>query len=229
MNKPEGYPKISVVICCLNEEENLPHVLPKIPQWVDEILLIDGHSADNTVEVATKLRPEIKVLYQEGSGKGDALRHGVQNATGDIVVTIDADGATNPEEIPSFIEPLLNGYTFTKGSRFNSRRPADMPLRRWVGNKIIVNTCNILFGTSYTDLCSGYSAFWRAHMLKIDPWADDNWGYEPLITVRALKAGFKIREVTYGHKGRIEGQSKLPDWRQGFNAVKTLVRERFNA
>jgi len=110
MDKPEGCPKITALICALNEEENLLHVLPKIPGWVDEILLVDGHSTDRTVEVARQLNPDVKVLYQPGKGKGDALKCGIKHATGDIIVTLDADGSTDPEEMPKFIEPLLDGY-----------------------------------------------------------------------------------------------------------------------
>src|SRR4030042_3815842 len=147
MNKPAGYPSISVIICTLNEEMNLPHVLPKIPQWVDEILLVDGHSTDNTISVAKKLCPQIKVLSQPGKGKGDALKYGSQIATGDVIVDIDADGSTDPEEIPNFIEPLLNGYDFVKGSRFLANGgTADMEAYRKVGNRIFTFMVNRLFG-----------------------------------------------------------------------------------
>jgi glycosyltransferase involved in cell wall biosynthesis len=99
MKKLENNHKTTVLICTLNEEKNLPHVLPRIPQWVDEVLLIDGHSTDQTVEVAKKLRQDIRVLYQPGKGKGDALKYGIQHASGDIIITLDADGATDPCEI----------------------------------------------------------------------------------------------------------------------------------
>src|SRR3989338_7264825 len=102
--------EISVIICTFNEEENLSFVLPKIPEWVDEVLLVDGNSCDNTVSVAKKLRPDIQILYQPGKGKGDALRYGFSKAKGDIIVTLDADGSTDPAEMDKFIEPLLNGY-----------------------------------------------------------------------------------------------------------------------
>ena len=109
MTKPPEYPGITVIICALNEASNLPSVFPRIPEWVDEVLLIDGHSTDRTVEVARELFPEVTVLYQPGTGKGNALKHGFKHARGDIIVTLDADGATDPEEIPKFIEPLLKG------------------------------------------------------------------------------------------------------------------------
>ena len=97
---------VSVVIPTLNEEENLPHVLPRIPVWVNEVLLVDGHSTDGTVEVARRLRPDIRIIRQEGRGKGAALRTGFAVATGDIVVTLDADCSTDPAEIPAFVEHL---------------------------------------------------------------------------------------------------------------------------
>ena len=144
MNKPKNCPKISVIICTLNEAESLPHVLPKIPDWVDEILLVDGNSNDATVEIARKLCPRIRVLYQTGKGKGDALKYGINEAKGEIIVTLDADGETPPEEIERFINPLLEGNDFAKGSRLFRRRPHKMPVYRWFGNKVLAYTCNIL-------------------------------------------------------------------------------------
>ena len=116
MKRTDGYPKITVVICAINEAESLPYVLSKIPNWVDEILLVDGHSDDNTIEVAKKISPDIKLLYQPGKGKGDALKCGVKHASGDIIVTLDADKATDPEEMPKFIEPLLEGILISQNA-----------------------------------------------------------------------------------------------------------------
>ena len=69
MNRPKDYPIISVIICTLNEERSLPYVLPQVPDWVDEVLLVDGHSIDATVQIATKLFPKVRVLYQSGKGQ----------------------------------------------------------------------------------------------------------------------------------------------------------------
>jgi glycosyltransferase involved in cell wall biosynthesis len=226
-NKPNSYPKVSVIICALNEEESLPHVLPKIPDWVDEILLVDGHSVDATVEVAKKLRPDIHVVCQPGTGKGDALKFGISQATGDIIVTLDADGQTDPGDMQRFITPLLNGYDFSKGSRLADGRPLDMAFHRWVGNFIIALTCNILYRTKFTDLCSGYNAFWRKTFLNINPWTNGDWGYEPFIVARVLNHQLKVNEVPHLYVKRIEGKSKLPDSKQGLTAVKVLIVERF--
>ncbi|MCL0073619.1 glycosyltransferase family 2 protein [Dehalococcoidia bacterium] len=227
MDRPQNYPSVTVLICTLNEEENLPYVLPKIPRWVDEILLVDGHSTDRTVEVAKKLRPEIKVVCQPGRGKGDALRYGIQHASGDIIVTLDADGSTDPEEMPRFIEPLLKGYDFAKGSRFLQGFPQNKPWHRILGNWIIIITFDILFFRRYTDLCSGYNAFWKTVIEQVNPWSPDGFENEPLINCRVRRAGLKVIEVGHSDRGRLGGDIKERSWRQGFKAIKTIIRERF--
>ena len=228
MNKPAGYPRISVIICTLNEEMNLPHVLPKIPQWVDEVLLVDGYSTDNTTTVARKLRPDIRIEYQphRRGGKSDALKYGSQIATGDVIVDIDADGSTNPEEIPNFIEPLLNGYDFVKGSRFLNTSPSIMAWHRRFGNWVLHAETNLLFGTHYTDVCSGYNAYWKKAWAKIK--FPDEFGYEPLIIIRAEKAGLRILEIPSRDEGRVNGKSKLLSWQQGWRACAAILKERFH-
>src|SRR6058998_2153306 len=88
---------VSVVIPAMNEAENLPYVLPRIPAWVHEVILVDGNSTDGTVEVARQLWAGIRIVRQQGRGKGAALRSGFAAATGDIIVMLDADGSTDPE------------------------------------------------------------------------------------------------------------------------------------
>jgi glycosyltransferase involved in cell wall biosynthesis len=218
-------PKITVLVCTFNEEKNLPYVLPLIPEWTDEVLLIDGHSEDKTVAVARELLPDIRVEYQPNKGKDDALQYGVSLASGDIVITLDADGNTNPQEIPSFIEPLLKGYDFVKGSRFLRVKPLKMPRHRRFGNWVLHTEVNILFGARFTDVCSGYNAFWKKAWAKIK--FPEEFGYEPLILIRAKKAGLKIMEVSTLDKGRLSGESKLPSWQQGWGSFKAILKERF--
>ena len=226
-SRPIGCPATTVLICALDEEGGLPHVLPRIPGWVDEVIVVDGNSTDRTVEVVGQLCTRARILYQPGNGKGNALRYGVENATGEIVVTLDADGQTDPARIDTFIAPLLDGYDFAKGSRLALGRPSAMPRKRWFGNRAIAATCNVLLGTDFTDLCSGYNAFWRDRLLRIHPWDRDDWNYEPLLIARALKGKLRVTEVPYDYEARVSGSSKLPDWRQGLSAIKVLIRERF--
>lgn len=220
-------PRVTVLVCTLNEEESLPHMLLKLPEWVDEVLLVDGHSNDNTVEIAKRLRPDIRILYQSGRGKGDALRCGIKNADGDIIVTLDADGSTDPEEMPKFIEPLLNGYDFIKGSRFIKGSAKNKPRHRVLGNLIIALIFDLLFLRAYTDLCSGYNAFWRKAMEGVNLYSPDGFENEPLINARVTKAGLKVIEVGHFDQGRVKGEVKELSWRQGFKAIKTIFRERF--
>jgi len=226
-NQAEGYPKITVLVCALDEEKSLPYVLPKIPSWVDEILLVDGHSTDRTVEVAKRLRPDIRVLYQPRVGKGDALRFGIKQATGDIIVTLDADGATDPCEMYKFVEALFRGYDFAKGSRFRVVLPTNKPTHRIFGNLLITAVFNALFSAKFTDLCSGYNAFWKKSIERVSLQSEDYFEDEPLLIARAKKSGLKIVEVGHWDRGRISSESKAPSWRQGFKAIRTITRERF--
>ena len=110
--------RVSIVIPALNEATNLPHVLPRLEGLAHEVVLTDGNSDDGTCEVARSLRPDIVTLVQDGRGKGNALSAGFAAASGDIIVMLDADGSTDPAEIPSFVGALLAGADFAKGSRF---------------------------------------------------------------------------------------------------------------
>jgi glycosyltransferase involved in cell wall biosynthesis len=210
----------------MNEEQNLPMLIPKIPDWVDEVVLVDGHSIDKTVQVAQMLLPTIKIFYQPGQGKGEALRYGITQASGDVIVTLDADGATAPEDISYFIKPLLNGYDFAKGSRFLLASPNNKPLHRIFGNLLIAAVFNLLYGTHFTDLCSGYNAFWKTKILTLNFSSANRYEDEPLIIAKAEKARLRIIEVGHIDFGRIYGQSKAPSWRQGFKAIKTITLQR---
>jgi glycosyltransferase involved in cell wall biosynthesis len=216
-------PRISVVICALNEEGNLPKVLPRIPDWVNEVILVDGHSIDNTVAVAKSIFPAIRILYQPGKGKDDAMKHGFRSAAGEIVVVLDGDGSTDPEQISEFVRPLLDGYDFVKGSRFLWVNP-NMSLRRKLGNKMLVALTNLLFGTKYTDVCCGYNAFWKRCLDKVKL-SCDGFDYEPILHVKIKKAGFHVAEVPCQDTGRISGTSKLPMLTQGLKAAIAILKE----
>jgi glycosyltransferase involved in cell wall biosynthesis len=235
MEKLNDYPKVSIIVCTLNEAPNLPYVLPKIPDWVDEILLVDAHSEDATVEIAKQLCPRIRVLYQTGKGKGDALKLGINEAKGEIIVTIDADGETPPEYIESFVKPLLEGNDFAKGSRLFRKRPSKMPGYRWFGNKVLAYTCNILYGTRFSDICCGYNSFWKKEFLKLDlsyPNNEIGCSMEQRMIVRAKKAGMKIKEVPICSDGRIAGKSVIGGIKQsvtqGFRDWFVIIEERFH-
>jgi glycosyltransferase involved in cell wall biosynthesis len=217
--------KLSVVIPAKNEAANLPLVLPRIPDWVHQIVLVDGHSTDSTAEVARTLRPDIHVVVQDGKGKGNALRAGFAEATGDIIVMLDADGSTNPDEIPAFVGMLLSGSDFVKGSRFlQGGGTTDMPFYRRLGNWGFVMLVRYLFGGQYSDLCYGYNAFWAEAIRKLDL-DGDGFEIETEMNVRALRAGLKIAEIPSFEAERIHGTSNLKTIPDGWRVLRTIVRE----
>lgn len=224
-----GLPRISAVICALNEEQSLPHVLNRIPDFVSEVILVDGNSTDRTVKVAQKTRPDIKVIRQPGKGKGEALRLGFKEASGDIIVTLDADGTTDPTEMADMIAPLLNGYDFVKGSRFLKGLPRKMPRHRIFGNMVLAAFASLLFLRPLTDICSGYTAFWKKALQRLGFLNSGRPSdVESALILTAIKRGLRIREVGHTDRGRIAGESKMPSLREGWNNIKLIISKRFS-
>ncbi|NRQ34120.1 glycosyltransferase family 2 protein [Nonomuraea sp. NN258] len=226
MNKQPFAASVSVIVPAMNEAANLPHVFATLPDWIDEVILVDGNSTDDTVAVARRLRPDLRVVTQTRRGKGNALIEGFAAALGDIIVMIDADGSTDGHEIRLFVEALVNGADFAKGSRYAPGGGSDdiSPIRS-LGNKFLTGLTNLLYGTSYSDLCYGYNAFWARHLdaLELDC---DGFEIETLMNVRAAQAGLVISEVPSHERSRIHGESNLHAVRDGWRVLKTIMRER---
>ncbi len=221
------WPRISIIIPTLNEAENLRYVLPLLPSDVDEVLLVDGASTDGTVEVARTLYPQIRVLQQAGRGKGAALRTGLQYASGDIIVLMDADGSTDPRELPTFIGALMAGADYVKGSRFlQGAGSADLTFSRRLGNWGLTSLVRLLCGGSFTDLCYGYNAFWAdvVPRLALDA---DGFEIETQLNLRALLSGINVAEVPSFEAARLSGESHLHALPDGWRVLNTILRERF--
>lgn len=217
--------RVSVVIPALNEADNLPHVLPKIPEWVHEVILVDGRSTDGTEDVARALRPDVRIVHEERPGKGAALRAGFAAATGDIIVMLDADGSTDPREIPAYVGMLLAGADFAKGSRFmQGAGTADMTPVRRLGNVGFVWLVRLLFGGRYTDLLYGYNAFWKRSIERLDL-RSDGFEIETEMNIRALRAGLKIYEVPSFEAERVHGVGRLQTFPDGWRVLKAIFRE----
>jgi glycosyltransferase involved in cell wall biosynthesis len=216
---------VTAVVPARNEALNLPHVLPPLARLVDEVILVDGHSTDDTAAVARALVPGIRVILQGGSGKGDALRAGFALATGDIIVTIDADGSTCPSEIPAFIGVLLAGADYAKGTRFaQGAGSADLSLFRRVGNRVLVTLARLLHGGRFSDLCYGYNAFWT-RCLEDLRLSGDGFEIETVMNVRALRSGLDVREVPSFERARRYGESNLNALFDGGRVLRALIRE----
>jgi glycosyltransferase involved in cell wall biosynthesis len=219
--------RVSVVIPTLNEAHNLPYVFARLPAGLHEVVIVDGHSTDGTARVATELRPDVRVLLQPGRGKGDALATGFAACTGDIIAALDADGSTDAAEIPRFVAALTAGADFVKGSRFaQGGASADITAFRRVGNRVLNALVNVLYGTSYTDLCYGYNAFWRRCLpyMRVDC---AGFEVETLINVRVAKAGLVVHEVPSFELDRLHGSSNLRAIRDGVRVLRTIGTERF--
>ncbi|GAB4082253.1 glycosyltransferase family 2 protein [Modestobacter muralis] len=232
-------PRVSVVIPTYNEAKNLPHVFGLLPADVHEVIVVDGRSVDDTVAVARSLRPDVTIVLQNRRGKGNAMACGFAAVTGDIVVMLDADGSADPREIPLFVQALVDGADFAKGTRFAAGGGSSdiTGLRAW-GNRWLNRAANVLFGTRYTDLCYGYNAFWAHCLDALELDATDRhtesklWGdgfeIETLINTRVAKAGLRITEVGSFEFERIHGSSNLNTWRDGLRVLRALVVERVN-
>jgi glycosyltransferase involved in cell wall biosynthesis len=218
---------VSVVIPVKNEAANLPHVFATLPDWITEVVLVDGRSTDDTVAVARRLRPDVRVVIQSGSGKGDALLAGFTACAGDIIVAMDGDGSTHGNEIIQFVSALAVGADFVKGSRFASGGGSDdLTVSRRYGNRLLLALVNRMYGTQYSDLCYGYNAFWTKHLdaLAVDC---DGFEVEALMNIRAVKAGLRIHEVPSHEYRRLHGTSNLRAVRDGWRILLVIMREKF--
>lgn len=223
---PYVLPRISVVIPAYNEAKNLPYVLPLMPKSIHEVILVNDHSTDNTVEVASRELPNIRIINtQSGRGKGAALRTGFAAATGDIIVMMDADGSSDPREAPRFIEALLAGAYLAIGSRFiDDGGSSDITRLRQFGAHGLISIANQLFQIRLTDMFCGFNAFWKECLdfFKIDC---DGFNVEALMILRACKANLEIVEVPSYEHPRIHGTSNFHTFEDGWRVLKTIVKE----
>jgi glycosyltransferase involved in cell wall biosynthesis len=237
------WPRISVVVPTLNEARNLPHVFSRLPVDVYEVIVVDGHSVDDTIAVARQLRPDVRVVQQTRRGKGNALACGFEVATGDVIAMIDADGSADPGEIPKFVQALLSGADFAKGTRFAAGGgSSDITQLRRLGNRLLGTVINLCCGTHYSDLCYGFNVFWQKYVPVLDLdvtsppsrkgdgrlWGD-GFEIETLIHMRVADEGLQVAEVPSFEHPRIHGVSNLDAFSDGLRVLMTILVERRRA
>jgi glycosyltransferase involved in cell wall biosynthesis len=218
-------PTVSLVIPVRNEARNIAWVLDQVADEVDEIILVDGNSTDATLITARSCRPDLKVVRQEGSGKGSALREGFLAASGDVIVMMDADGSMAPQEIRHYLHFLANGYDFVKGSRFIvGGGSLDITRFRRLGNWFLLTVFNALHGTELTDLCYGFCAFHRCYLDHLSLSAT-GFEIEAEMVVRAMRSGLRIAEVPSLEMPRRSGKSNLHAIRDGVRVLRTVLHD----
>jgi glycosyltransferase involved in cell wall biosynthesis len=204
-----------------------------------EIILVDGRSVDDTVAVARELRPDVRIVTQTRRGKGNALACGFAAATGDVIAMVDADGSADPGEIPRFVQALLDGADFAKGTRhIKGGGSTDFTWIRRTGNRMLGTIFNICYRRRYTDLCYGFNVFWTRCVPTLAlnpagtkvpsngamPWGD-GFEVETLIHIRAAKAGLAVSEVPSFERSRIHGNSNLRAVADGLRVLRVIVTE----
>lgn len=218
---------VSLVIPTLNEAGNIEAVLSQLSRF-DDIILVDGHSQDDTVAIARSVRPDVKVLQRDPTGKGDALRAGFAAARGDVIVIMDADGSMDPAEIDMMVSTVGVGFDLVKGSRYACGGGShDLTHVRDLGNAALCTLANRLFRTRWTDLCYGFLAFRRSCLPKM-ALTSTGFEIESEILVKAAMAGLRIAEVPSVEMPRLAGESHLDARRDGMRILRTMMLERFS-
>jgi glycosyltransferase involved in cell wall biosynthesis len=214
-----------VIIPCLNEEQGIEKVLSRMPDFVDQVIVVDNGSEDRTSEVANQFGAQ--VIREEVRGYGRAYKRGFASATSDIIVTLDGDHSYPPDAISYLIEALLHlEVDFLNASRFPVRDRQAMSFKHKVGNWILSLAMSILFFRWVRDSQSGMWVFRRA-ILKKMRLTSDGMAFSEEIKIEALKdPRIRFAEISILYSSRL-GEIKLNPWRDGFHNLFFLVKKRF--
>jgi glycosyltransferase involved in cell wall biosynthesis len=226
------YRTLTVIVPVFNERTTVAEIIRRIravdiPLVVDVIAVDDG-SSDGTDKVLAALEDStVRVLtHPVNQGKGAAIRSGLAIARGDLILIQDADLEYDPEDWPKLLDPILRGKArVVYGSRFTGERKNMMPLH-WIGNRFLSLVTNVLYSSTLSDMETCYKLFDRQAIEGIVV-QSDRFDFEPEITAKVLRRGFRIYEVPISYAGRETTEGKKITWRDGFGALKALVKFRF--
>jgi dolichol-phosphate hexosyltransferase len=217
--------RITVIIPCLNEEQGIEKVLRRMPQFVDQVIVVDNGSTDRTSDVARSLGAE--VIREDVRGYGRAYKTGFSQATGDIIVTLDGDHSYPPDAISYLIEAFLHlEVDFLNASRFPVRDKHAMSFKHKFGNFVLSVAMSMLFFRWVADSQSGMWVFRRSILaeMKLD---SDGMAFSEEIKIEALRSSkIRFEEIPVQYSSRL-GEIKLNPWRDGFHNLWFLVRKRF--
>ncbi len=223
--------EISVLIPVYNERATIIEVVRRVQAqpFEKEIIVVDDCSTDGTRELLleTDWAPNVRVLYHEKNmGKGAGIRTALQAASRDIIIIQDADLEYNPNDFSVVLRPIIDGVAdVVYGSRFLGIHRSFM-LHHYIGNKLLTLITNVLYNNILTDMETGYKAF-RAPVIKDVKIRSNRFDFEPEITAKVLKRGYRIYEVPIYYAGRDYAEGKKITWRDAFAAIWALLRFRF--
>ena len=217
--------RITVIIPCLNEEQGIEKVLLAMPEFVDEVIVVDNNSTDRTSEVAASLGA--KVVREEVRGYGRAYKRGFADATGDLIITLDGDQSYPVDALSYLIEAFLHlEIDFLNASRFPVRDRRAMSLKHKFGNLILSMAMSVLFFRWVRDSQSGMWVF-RREILKEMKIESDGMAFSEEIKIEALRSPqIRFGEISIMYSSRL-GETKLNAWRDGFANLAFLLKKRF--
>ena len=232
--------KLSIIIPAYNEEKTILNVIKKVKEVkigdvVKEIIVVDDCSQDNTKNILSKIKDKsVKILYhKKNMGKGAAIRTALEHSTGGIISIQDADLEYDPKNVVKLVQPILRGKSdVVYGSRFLGKKVSFFGLRKipiplhWIGNRGLTFITNLLYNGSITDMETGCKVFRKSVVNRMKLKAK-RFDFEPEITAKILKRGYKIKEIPIDFKPRSFNEGKKITWRDGIKAAYYLLKYRF--
>lgn len=226
------YKTLSVLVPVYNERSTIGEVIRRV-RSVDvplevEIVVVNDGSSDGTDKVLATLEDStVRVFnHSQNQGKGAALRTGLEAATGDLIIIQDADLEYDPEDWIKLLDPIMKNKAFVVyGSRFTGERK-NMLLLHWIGNRFLSLVTNVLYATTLSDMETCYKCFDRRVIEPVHI-VSNRFDFEPEITAKVLRQGFRIYEVPISYAGREFDEGKKITWKDGFAALTALIKFRF--